>query len=125
MARLKSALLDNLSHELRTPLSAIIGYSELLLLEAEGDHLEFAQAIHDSGEHQLALLTSLLDYSQAVREDFLASSRLVDAVVPVLGRSNRSATLPELKRLLLQFAAVVGRCSSVPTSRCCGRSHVT
>ncbi len=103
MARLKSALLDNLSHELRTPLSAIIGYSELLLLEAEGDHLEFAQAIHDSGEHQLALLTSLLNYSQAVAGRFSSLEHSVDAAVPVLEAADSLRDAACAKGLLLQL----------------------
>ena len=36
----KSKFLANMSHELRTPLNAIIGYSELLLEDAEDDGLE-------------------------------------------------------------------------------------
>ncbi len=35
--RTKSDFLANMSHELRTPLNAIIGYSELLMENAEDD----------------------------------------------------------------------------------------
>ena len=48
----KSAFLANMSHELRTPLNAIIGYSEILMEEAEDlGHEEFipdVQKIHAS-----------------------------------------------------------------------------
>ena len=52
----KSKFLANMSHELRTPLNAIIGYSELLLEDAEDDGLEdmaedLKEKITDSGVH--------------------------------------------------------------------------
>ena len=51
----KSKFLANMSHELRTPLNAIIGYSELLLEEAEDDGMDSMvqdlTRITDSGNH--------------------------------------------------------------------------
>ena len=39
-SKAKSDFLANMSHELRTPLNAIIGYSEMLMEEAEDDGLD-------------------------------------------------------------------------------------
>ena len=58
-SKAKSEFLANMSHELRTPLNAIIGYSEMLMEEAEDDELEnYVQdlsKINSSGEHLLKL----------------------------------------------------------------------
>lgn len=64
----KSQFLANMSHELRTPLNAIIGYSELLIEEAQDD--EFKKYIADltkvrhSGKHLLTLINDVLDVSK-------------------------------------------------------------
>ncbi len=64
----KSAFLANMSHELRTPLNAIIGYSDLLVEDAEAlDQPEFSadlQKIHLSGQHLLLLISNVLDMSK-------------------------------------------------------------
>jgi len=64
----KSAFLANMSHELRTPLNAIIGYSEMLMEEAEDlGYEEFVpdvQKIHASGKHLLVLINNILDLSK-------------------------------------------------------------
>ena len=64
----KSQFLANMSHELRTPLNAIIGYSEMLLEEAEtrdqGVFLADLQKIHTAGKHLLALINDILDLSK-------------------------------------------------------------
>ena len=64
----KSKFLANMSHELRTPLNAIIGYSELLLEEAEdlgSDSMtEDLKRITDSGNHLLSLINDILDISK-------------------------------------------------------------
>ena len=65
----KDRFLANISHELRTPLNAIIGFSEILASEdlspkeAAKRH-EYANIIHSSGEHLLAVVNSILDISK-------------------------------------------------------------
>ena len=64
----KSTFLANMSHELRTPLNAIIGYSEMLLEEAEdtgGDALvPDVHKILTAGKHLLELINAVLDLSK-------------------------------------------------------------
>lgn len=64
----KSKFLANMSHELRTPLNAIIGYSELLIDEAEDLGVDTMTAdlkrITDSGSHLLSLINDILDISK-------------------------------------------------------------
>lgn len=65
---IKSQFLANMSHELRTPLNAIIGYSEMLVEEAEelGEptFVEDLGKISKSGKHLLALINDILDISK-------------------------------------------------------------
>jgi signal transduction histidine kinase len=66
--RAKSTFLANMSHELRTPLSAILGYSDLLLREAQQQGSE--SLVHDlsrissAGTHLLNLINDLLDLAK-------------------------------------------------------------
>jgi signal transduction histidine kinase len=65
--RHKSAFLANMSHELRTPLNSIIGYTALLLDDAEtltDEQREDLGLIRSSGTHLLALISDLLDLSR-------------------------------------------------------------
>ena len=67
-SKAKSDFLANMSHELRTPLNAIIGYSEMLMEEAEDDELDTyaddLNKINSSGEHLLTLINDILDLSK-------------------------------------------------------------
>ena len=64
----KSAFLANMSHELRTPMNAILGYSEMLMEEAEDlqqeESIPDLKKIHQSGTHLLALINDVLDLSK-------------------------------------------------------------
>ncbi len=68
-SRAKSEFLANVSHELRTPLNAVIGYSEMLLEDAQnngagGAHVADVRRIHTAGRHLLALIDDVLDLSK-------------------------------------------------------------
>ena len=69
-ATVKRTFLRNMSHELRTPLNAIIGYSDILLEEAEdlGDEGEVfvtdLEKIRNSGQGLLTLVNDLLDVAK-------------------------------------------------------------
>ena len=64
----KSEFLANMSHELRTPMNAILGYSEMLVEEAEDlgqeDFIPDLQKINKAGTHLLALINDVLDLSK-------------------------------------------------------------
>ena len=64
----KSQFLANMSHELRTPMNAIIGYSEMLMEEAEDigqdDFIPDLEKIHGAGKHLLNLINDILDLSK-------------------------------------------------------------
>lgn len=64
----KAGFIAGMSHELRTPLNAIIGYSQLLLEEAEDDNDDESVTdlgqIHKSGSDLLYLIDHVLDYSR-------------------------------------------------------------
>lgn len=67
--RNKSIFLAKMSHELRTPLNAVIGYSEILLEDAEssgGSEQKLAdlRRINAAGAHLLALVADVLDLSR-------------------------------------------------------------
>jgi PAS domain S-box-containing protein len=66
--RAKSTFLANMSHELRTPLTIILGYSQLMQVQARDmGHAEFVselQSIAAAGDHLLALISNILDLSK-------------------------------------------------------------
>ena len=66
--RTKSAFLSNMSHELRTPMNAIIGYSEMLIEEAndmgQDEFVPDLKKIHSAGKHLLGLINDVLDISK-------------------------------------------------------------
>jgi signal transduction histidine kinase/DNA-binding response OmpR family regulator len=66
--RTKSAFLASMSHELRTPMNAILGYSEMLIEEAEDlgqeSFVPDLKKVHAAGKHLLSLINDVLDLSK-------------------------------------------------------------
>lgn len=64
----KSAFLAKMSHELRTPMNAIIGYSEMLMEDAndagDGARSDDLQKILSAARHLLGLINDVLDLSK-------------------------------------------------------------
>ena len=100
--RTKSLFLANMSHELRTPLNAIIGYSEMLVEDAQDNpaarqFVSDLEKIHGAGKHLLGLINDVLDLSKieaGKAEVFLETfdvSHLLDQVVhtiePIVART--------------------------------------
>ena len=98
----KSEFLANMSHELRTPLNAIIGYSEILIEDAEDleqeDFIPDLQKVGSAARHLLGLINDVLDLSkiEAGRmelyiETFDVSSLVEDVIntiSPLVGKNN-------------------------------------
>ncbi|MGO1119243.1 PAS domain-containing sensor histidine kinase [Rhodovibrionaceae bacterium A322] len=62
----KSDFLATMSHEFRTPLNAILGFSDMMRAQFFGplgsdNYRSYAEDIHASGEHMLALVNDVLD----------------------------------------------------------------
>ena len=63
-AAAKSEFLGVMSHELRTPLNGVLGFTELLADTPLNDEQKsFAKTISNSGEHLLAIVNDILDFS--------------------------------------------------------------
>jgi len=110
----KSRFLARMSHELRTPLNAVLGFSQLLLAEAEADgphaltRRRRLEHIHTAGEHLLALINDVLDLSG------LESGELRITLQPVALAPLLAQTMPMLDALRqkhgveVQFGALPG-----------------
>lgn len=89
--RAKSQFLSNMNHELRTPMNAILGFSELIKTKAFGDsvdkYTEYAEIIHDSGQHLLGLINDMLDLAKieggrlSLRESDVNMTALINDVL--------------------------------------------
>jgi signal transduction histidine kinase len=83
----KSDFLAGMSHELRTPLNAILGFSEIIKDELFGpvsaQYVDYANDVHNSGQHLLDLINDVLDLSKIqagkveMREETVDLSKLV------------------------------------------------
>ena len=77
----KTEFLSRMSHELRTPLNAVIGFSQLLRMDASEplsiEQLERVQHVESAGEHLLALVNDVLDLSRIESGDMSVSQEAI------------------------------------------------
>ena len=79
----KALFFAGVSHELRTPLNAIIGFSDMmrsrLFGPLPGKYAEYADLIHDSGQHMLDLIGDVLDMSKVEAGKYELNYNMFDA----------------------------------------------
>ncbi|MGH7073035.1 MAG: sensor histidine kinase [Stellaceae bacterium] len=119
--RAKSVFLAKMSHQLRTPLNAVIGYSEMLLEDAETEgqreHIADLRRINGAGKHLLSLVTDVLDMSaiEADRMELtMAPFDLADFVDDVAATS-RSLFTAKSNEFRVERASDLGVVMSDPT----------
>tara|TARA_R110000868_G_scaffold11516_4_gene56328 strand:- start:13599 stop:15329 length:1731 start_codon:yes stop_codon:yes gene_type:complete len=95
-ARAKSQYLASVSHELRTPLNAIIGFSDVMKARLFGPmparYAEYADLIHESGQHLMELIGDVLDMSK-IEADRYELSRESFEISEVVGLSAKMMRL--------------------------------
>ena len=79
----KTRFLANMSHELRTPLNAVLGFADIMKQRLFGPlpdrYAEYADSIHEAGEHLLRLINDVLDLSKIEAERYVLSLERFDA----------------------------------------------
>lgn len=117
----KSTFLATMSHELRTPLNAIIGYSDLLLEEAEEEQQESMSSdlkkINNAGRHLLALINDILDVSKLEAGKMtihLESFSVYDTCVSIIDMMHPTAEKNQNK-LVLECPSEIGEMFSDQT----------
>jgi PAS domain S-box-containing protein len=111
----KSEFLARMSHELRTPLNAVIGYSEMLLEDAEADGRQEQQIsdlrrINRAGKHLLSLVNDVLDLSkiEAGKMDLVAEPFNLDNLIDDVVATCRPLVTQNGNELLIERDAEIG-----------------
>ncbi len=101
----KSQFLSRMSHELRTPLNAVLGFTQLLQIEArqsgQADQLAKLEHVRAAGDHLLSLINDVLDLSGLEAGEIKLSLQPVDLRVLV------RQSLPLLQSLAAQHEVVL------------------
>lgn len=78
--RAKSDFLSTMSHEIRTPMNGVLGIAQIINDETkEASTKENATIILESGQHLMAILNDILDYSKIEENKLVLESDYFDA----------------------------------------------
>ena len=115
----KTQLLSRVSHELRTPLNAVLGFTQLLQLEARSPQppssLDKLGHIRAAGEHLLALIDDLLDLSSLEAGTFKLVPQPVALAVAVREALPLVQQLAAEHRVSLRTGPLAGTAQADPT----------
>jgi signal transduction histidine kinase len=120
--RAKSIFLAKMSHEFRTPLNAVIGYSEILLEDAEAanastDRISDLKRINAAGKHLLSLVTEVLDISKIESDhiDLNVETFDLNALLNDIASTSKPLVDANFNSLELQAPQNLGLVSTDPT----------
>ncbi len=92
--RAKSQFLAKMSHEIRTPINAIVGYTDLLVLEVAGPmtskQREYLTRIHASSVHLIGLIDDILDLAKVesgrlhFKQETLRADQSISAAISLI-----------------------------------------
>lgn len=93
----KSMFLATMSHEIKTPINAILGMNEMILRDSKDDNIcEYANNINSAGNHLVALVNDVLDFSKIesgkmdiISVDYNIKSILNDMILMTETRLNK------------------------------------
>lgn len=115
-SRAKGSFIANMSHELRTPLNAIIGYSEMLLEDAEDPTTrDDLRRINDAGNQLLELINGVLDLSKM--EAGQIEIFIEPVSVPELVEQVAATVRPQIERNGNRLEVAAGEGDVVQTDR--------
>lgn len=80
IARMRSAILNNLTHEVRTPLTVIVGFTSMLRRGVDPKYMRFVDAIERSGNRLMLMLDTILDLAQLEAGTIITDHQRVDVV---------------------------------------------
>lgn len=110
----KSQFLANISHELRTPMNAVIGYTEILMEDAEvltpDEFVADLRKIHSAAKHLLELINNVLDLSkiEAGKMDLSLSHFNVERLVEEVLTTMEPLFESKANQFMLQLRNTVG-----------------
>jgi PAS domain S-box-containing protein len=117
-SRAKSQFLSRMSHELRTPLNAVLGFTQLLQLEAHAswsnDSVGKLDHIRSAGEHLLALIDDVLDLSSLEAGALRLDPQPVDVATVVASTLPMAEALAAKHQVRLRVGTLTGAALADP-----------
>jgi signal transduction histidine kinase/CheY-like chemotaxis protein len=110
----KSEFLAKMSHELRTPLNAVIGYSEIMLEDAEidgrGEQIADLQKISAAGKHLLSMVNDILDISkiEAGKMELYLERMSLDRFIEEIEFTGRPMVVKNSNQFVIERPATLG-----------------
>ncbi|MDA8870053.1 ATP-binding protein [Rhizobiaceae bacterium] len=115
--RAKSDFLAKMSHELRTPLNAVLGYSEILLEDAEldgnGSQVADLEKISGAGKHLLSMVNDILDISkiEAGKTDLYIEEHDFGKIIDEIESTARPLAAKNANKLVIERGKNLGTIS--------------